>query len=172
MINRDELVPIGQFKKPHGIKGEIAFFFTDDSFIADECPYLICEMDGIFVPFRIEYYRFISNSTAYIQLQNVDSDQKARMLSHKEVFYPKKYMKEIIENDSDNWNVFFGYTLIDQRIGKVGRIIDVDQTTMNTLFIVEKEEEEILIPAVEEFIIQINEEREELWMTLPEGLME
>ena len=172
MINRDELIQIGQFKKPHGIKGEIAFSFANDSFASNECPFLICEIDGIFVPFRIENYRFISDSSAYIQLKNIDSDKKAGILVHKEVFFPKEYIRENIENDSFTWDYFIGYTLIDERLGKIGRIVDIDKTTINTLFIVEKGNDEILIPAVETFIIRINENREELIVALPEGLVE
>jgi len=179
MINREDLVKIGQFKKPHGTKGEITFSFTDviagltrnpleeDS----ECPFLICEIDGIFVPFRIKNHRFISDSTAYIQLKNIDSDRQARMLTHKDVFYPKKYIREESGNDSLTWDYFIGFTLIDKQYGEIGRIVDVNETTINTLFIVEKGNEEILIPAAEEFIIHVDENQEELIVTLPEGLV-
>ena len=204
MINRDELVRIGQFRKPHGTKGEIGFSFTEG--IADQvrndisasviagstrnprftdviagstrnpltetCPFFICEIDGIFVPFRIENYRFISDSTAYIQLNNIDSDLKVRILSHKEVYFPKKYVSEDIENDSLTWDYFIGFTLIDEQLGKIGSIVDVDETTINTLFIVERGNEEILIPAAEELILYINENQKELVVRLPEGLVE
>ena len=172
MINREELVKIGQFRKPHGTKGEITFSYTsviDNPFTI--CPFLICEIDGIFVPFRIENQRFISDSTAYIKLKNINSDQQARKLAHKEVFYPKKHINENAGNDSSTWDYFIGFTITDEQLGKIGRIIDVDKTTINTLFIVERENEEILIPAVEDFIIQINEDQEELIVALPEGLV-
>ena len=172
MINRDELVPIGKLLKPHGIKGEITFSFTNDSFTTNECPFLICEMDGIFVPFRIENYRLISNSTAYIHLRNIDSDQKARLLSNKEVFFPEIYTKENPENDTFSWDYFIGFTLTDERLGKIGRIVDIDKTTINTLFVVENEDDEILIPAVEEFIVRVDEKKDELYVTLPDGLVE
>ena len=173
MINRDELILIGRFRKPHGMKGEITFSFISDSFTTSECPFLICEIEGIFVPFRIEDYRFISNSTAYIQLKNINSDQEARILAHKEVYFPKKNVKEeVVESDAFTWDYFIGFTLMDQQLGKIGRIADVDQTTVNTLFVVEKGDEEILIPAVEEWMIRIDENQEELFVHLPEGLIE
>ena len=178
MINREELVQIGQFRKPHGTKGEITFSYTDviagstrNPLIDSECPFLICEIDGIFVPFRIENYRFISDSTAYIHLKNINSDQQARMLTHKEVFFPEKYIEEDAVDDSFTWNYFIGFTIVDEQHGKIGRIIDVDKTTINILFIVEKENEEILIPAVDEFIIKVDEEQKELFVVLPEGLV-
>jgi len=185
MIHREELVQIGQFRKPHGTKGEITFSFTnsviagltrnpliDDLLSINECPFLICEIDGIFVPFRIENYRSISESTAYVQLKNMDSDQKARELTQKKVFFPTKYINKEIENGLFTWDHFIGFTLMDEQLGKIGRIVDVDETTINTLFIVEKDNEEILVPAVEAFIISIDESGEELFVTLPEGLVE
>lgn len=171
MIDRNELVKIGQFKKPHGIKGEIVFSFTDDSFDESECSFLICEMDGIFVPFRRKNCRFTSGTSAHVCLENIDSQEKARLLTNKEVFFPKKYIREKDENDSFSWDSFVGFTLKDEKTGTVGCIAGVDETTLNALFIVENEEDEILIPAAEDLIVRIDENQKELWLALPEGLL-
>ena len=48
MIKKDEVFKIGIFNKPHGVKGEISFTFTDDIFDRVECEYLVCLLDGIF----------------------------------------------------------------------------------------------------------------------------
>jgi 16S rRNA processing protein RimM len=172
MIKREDLVKIGQFKKPHGVKGEIAFSFTNDSFDESECPFFVCELDGIFVPFRVENCRFTSGSGAHILLKNIDSDKKARLLANKEVFFPKQYIQEDIQDESFTWDYFIGFTLIDERLGKIGRITDVDVSTLNTLFVIEKDDDELLIPAVDEMITHINEEQKELFVELPEGLFE
>ena len=58
MIRKEEVYKIGIFNKPHGIHGELSFTFTDDIFDRVEAEYLICLLDGIFVPFFIEEYRF------------------------------------------------------------------------------------------------------------------
>ena len=94
MIQRDELIKIGKFNKPHGIKGELSFSFTDDSFDESECPFLICELDGIFVPFRLEESRFTSANAALVKLKFIDSDQKARRLANQDVYFPKKHKRE------------------------------------------------------------------------------
>ena len=51
MIKKEEVYKIGLFNKPHGIHGELQFTFTDDIFDRVDCDYLICLLDGIFVPF-------------------------------------------------------------------------------------------------------------------------
>ena len=65
-----------------------------------ECEYLVCLLDGIFVPFFIEEYRFRSDTTALVKLEGVDTSEKARMFTNVEVYFPKKYVGE--EEDSDD----------------------------------------------------------------------
>ena len=91
MIERDELIKIGQFNKPHGVRGEISFTFTDDVFDRGESPYIVCCIDNIFVPFFIEEYRFKSNSTALLKLMDVGDENAARAFSNLDVYYPKRY---------------------------------------------------------------------------------
>ena len=71
MIKKEEVYKIGLFNKPHGIHGELQFTFTDDIFDRVDCDYLICLLDGIFVPFFIEEYRFRSDSTALVKLEGI-----------------------------------------------------------------------------------------------------
>lgn len=172
MIRREDLIKIGQFRKPHGVKGEISFTFSDDSFEEKECLFFICEIEGIFVPFRIEDYRFTSDTAGMVHLKNLHSDDKVRFLSNKEIYFPKKQLVANISEDSYTWDYFIGFTLIDKHYGKIGTITDMDESTLNTLFVVGEEADEILIPAVDEIIISINEEKKELQVELPDGLLE
>jgi 16S rRNA processing protein RimM len=171
MIRREELVKIGQFKKPHGIRGEIVFTFTNDSFEDSGCPFFICEMEGIFVPFRIEDYLFISDTAGWVRLKNLDSDSKVRFLSNKEIYFPEKYLVANTSGNSYTWSYFIGFTVIDEHSGTVGQISAVEESTLNALFIIGTDTHEILIPAAEEMIAFIDEDKKELHVTLPEGLL-
>jgi len=172
MIVREDLIKIGRFNKPHGIKGELSFAFTDDSFDENECPFLICELDGIFVPFKMEEYRFKSDSSALIKLKGVDSGEKAKTFSNLDVYFPKQHLKSDTEQDNYTWDYFIGFTLLDAEANSVGQIIDVDETTINVLFIVEHKKSEILIPVSEEIVLEINQEEKTIQLELPEGILE
>jgi 16S rRNA processing protein RimM len=171
MIQREDLVKIGQFKKSHGVRGEIAFAFTNDSFDKCKRPFFFCQLDGIFVPFLLEKYRFNSASTAFVKLKTIDSELKARSLSHKDVYFQKEYLGGNISGKSFSWDYFIGFTLIDKQSGKTGRISDVNESTINTLFVVELEENEILIPATGEWVVAVDEKKKTLCLELPEGLL-
>ena len=171
MIKKEEVYKIGLFNKPHGIHGELQFTFTDDIFDRVDCDYLICLLDGIFVPFFIEEYRFRSDSTALVKLEGIDTAERARMFTNVEVYFPVKHAEEA-EDGELSWNFFVGFRMEDVRHGELGEVVEVDTTTVNTLFVVEQEDgEELLIPAQEEFIVEINQEKKLITVELPEGLL-
>ena len=171
MIHREDLLKIGNFNKPHGIAGELSFSFTNDSFDEAENPFLICELDGLFVPFRLEEYRFTSGSAALVKLKTIDSESKARRLAHHEVYFPKNQIRSRKEDGIDTWDYFIGFSLIDDKTGEIGIITDIDDSTLNTLFIIEKKDSEILVPAVAEIITSIDKEEKKMYVSLPEGLL-
>lgn len=170
MIKREEVFKIGLFNKPHGIHGELSFTFTDDIFDRVECDYVVCMLDGILVPFFIEEYRFRSNSTALVKLEGIDTVERARMFTNIEVYFPSKFAEES-EADELTWNFFVGFTVRDIHAGELGEVVDVDDLTMNVLFVVEHEGEELLIPAQEELIVEIDQMHRTITMNLPEGLL-
>ena len=170
MIKKENVYKIGMFNKPHGIHGELSFTFTDDIFDRADCDYLICELDGIFVPFFIEEYRFRSDSTALVKLEGIDSAERARMFTNVEVYFPAKFVEEVTPGDL-SWDFFVGFRMEDLHHGPLGEIVDVDTTTMNTLFVVDKEGEELLVPAQEAFIVGVDQEQKLVTVDLPAGLL-
>ncbi|MDR0745145.1 MAG: ribosome maturation factor RimM [Mediterranea sp.] len=170
MIKKEEVYKIGLFNKPHGIHGELLFTFTDDIFDRVDCDYLVCLLDGIFVPFFIEEYRFRSDSTALVKLDGVNTSERARRFTNVEVYFPVKYAGEA-NPDKPAWNFFVGFTMREIHAGDLGEIIDIDDTTVNVLFVVKLGEKELLVPAQEEFIVEIDQMHKAITVDLPEGLL-
>ncbi|MDD3078503.1 MAG: ribosome maturation factor RimM [Paludibacter sp.] len=171
MILKENLFPIGEINKPHGVNGEMSFSFSTDVFDKEDITYFIIEMDGIPVPFFIEEYRFKTNSTGLLMFDGIDTDEKARNFMGKIIYLEKKHLDKV-ENDEIGVEYFEGFTLIDTEHGAIGVISEVDQTTENVLFIVEKDGEELLIPVGEDYVKEIDHENKILYVSLPEGLLE
>ncbi|WP_101688437.1 ribosome maturation factor RimM [Dysgonomonas massiliensis] len=174
MIKESEVFKIGKFVKPHGIKGEISFAFDNDIFDRVDCPYLVCKIDGIFVPFFIEEYRFKGSETALIIFEDVDDEKKAQRFSGLDVYFPRTYLEEAQEDEDleYSWQFFMGFKVIDKKYGELGTIEAIDESTINTLFVVVNGDKEHLIPAVEEFIEEIDAKNKVLRTKLIEGLIE
>lgn len=170
MIKKDEVFPVGQLNKPHGINGEMSFTFTTDIFDTAQSPYFIIETEGIFVPFFIEEYRFKTDETGLLKLEGIDSEEKARHLSGLALYLPKSYLDEV-EDDEIELNYFVGFHLIDNTYGEVGIITEIDQTTENALFVIDKEDDELLIPVGDDYVTEIDHDAKNLYVDLPEGLL-
>jgi len=171
MILKEDIFPIGQLIKPHGVSGEMTFSFTSDVFDTEEAAFLIIEIQGIFVPFFIEEYRFKSNQTALIKLEGVKSDEKARSFSGSTVYLQKKYLEKVVDTEIE-LDYFVGFTLVDEVKGDIGLITEVDQTTDNALFVIGKGRDEMLIPVGEDYIIKIDHKKKRIVVRLPEGLLD
>ena len=173
MIKQEDVYQIGRMGKAHGLKGEINFQFTDDVWDRADCDYIICEVEGILVPFFIEEYRFRSDSTAIMKLEDIDTLEATQMLVNSPVFIEKKYQEEL-DDDEVSLHYFIGFQMLDGDSGTpIGTITDIDDKTDNWLFIVTRPDgNEVLIPAHEEFIAEIRQEEKTMVMDLPIGLLE
>jgi 16S rRNA processing protein RimM len=172
MIRPEEVYCIGKFTRTHGVQGEMALSFTDDVFDRVDCPYLVCPMDGILVPFFIEEYRFKSDNVALIKFERIDTSEAASIFTNKEVYFPKSYAEQGGDGEY-SWQYFIGFAAEDVEHGHLGTLVDVDESTINTLFVVERSNgEEILIPAQETFIEDIDHEARLIKFKLPEGLLD
>ena len=169
MIRREEVFKIGRLNKPYGVKGELSFAFTNDVFCRADCDYLVLLLDGIFVPFFIEDCRFHSGNTALEKFEGIDSAEKARQFTNTDVYFPVKYMSE--EEQISSWDFFVDFAVKDIRHGDLGRIVRVDDSTMNVLFVIERDGIEILLPAHEEFIRALDKKTRTLTVEVPDGLL-
>jgi 16S rRNA processing protein RimM len=172
MIKQEDVYKIGRIGKPHGIKGEVHFLFDDDVFDRVEAEYLILEIDGILVPFFMEEYRFRGESSALVKFCDIDSQDKARELTNCDVYFPYSLTDE--ESDTLRWTQIIGFSLINADTQQtIGTIIGVDDNTLNILFEVETpDKKNILIPAHEELIEEINYDNRLISIQLPEGILD
>ncbi len=176
MIRKDDTYKIGRIGKAHGLKGELTFTFTDDIFDSADCPYLICEVEGILVPFFIEQYRFKTDSSAIIKFEGIDNVNQTQQLVGADVYFEKRFVEDGAREEV-SLNYFIGFTVTDRTEGLIGTVTDIDDQTDNWLFVVSRRhtdgtESEVLIPASEEFITDINQEGKNIEMDLPTGLLD
>lgn len=168
MLKKEDFVYLGKFLKPHGTKGEIGLqgdiFMLDE----DECNFVACDIDGILVPFFFESVRPKNDDTLIVKVERMESADEVRYLTNREAYIPRQWSED---SDELSFTYFLGFTATDVRNGLLGTIVDIDESTINTLFVIEGKAGEILIPAQEEFIAGIDHEMREITFELPDGLV-
>ncbi len=167
MLRKEDFVYYGKFLKPHGTKGEIGLE-GDSILLGEECDFVACDIDGILVPFFFETRRTKNSDTLIVKIERMESAEEVRFLTNREVYIPREWTEE---SEALSWSFFRGFIAVDENLGELGEITDIDESTINTLFVIDNDGEEILVPAQEEFIIGIDQENREILFNLPEGLV-
>lgn len=176
MIREEEIVEIGKFQKTHALKGELnTLLDVDPEYLTDGNP-LIVEIDGIYVPFYAESVRPKGASSYLVCLRGISNVEEATGMVNKTIYGLKKDMLEYFDTpeeevvfDSD----LVGYTVTDAHHGMIGIVERIDDSTVNTLMVVKRSDNnEVYIPYNEDFIDTINPDTREIFTDLPEGLVE
>ncbi len=170
MIRRDDVFLIGHFYKTHGVSGELAFSFTSDVFEQGESPYWVIDMDGILVPFFPTSCRMRSSSSALVCLDGIQTEEQARKMVGREVYYPLAFKSEFDEDD-DDYHMLVGFDVVDKNAGLLGQVVDVDDSTINVLLVISDGERELLVPIAGDFITGIDAAGHYMEVSLPDELI-
>ena len=171
MIRHDDVFKIGRLGSTHGLKGEIDFRYTDDIFTSEDGDYLVLDIDGLLVPFFLEDWRVCNSEQALVKFEGYDSMETTAILQNAEVYYPKAAVKTSRE-ELTSWKMLTGFTVSDSRVGLLGTVSEVDDSSANTLLIVSPAEgEEIILPVHPDLVEDIDLNDRTLMLNLPEGLV-
>ena len=78
----------------------------------------------------------------------------------------------IISFEEDVANELLGYSVIDMKLGFLGKIEDLMQITGNELAKITYKGKEVFLPLNEDLIDSIDKEKKELSYNMPEGLLD
>lgn len=172
MITSDQITAIGKFNKPHGINGEVSATIQAPIAVLDGCSCIICDIDGIFVPFFINSIRSKSHENVLLTIDGIENENDAAMIVNKDIYVLHSEYSHIVA-DEDELPVDF-FTGFDVTINGVhrGEIIDIDDNTANVLFVIDmNDSSQKLIPAVEEFITDIDIDNKHIELEVPDDLL-
>lgn len=167
MIRLEEIAPIGVFGKTHGIKGEINLELNID-FDLEDTPYIIVDIDGIFVPFFIEDYRYKNDSVALVLFEDINTEERIRPFFGKKAYVKKEALNEN-ENDEMSINYYVGFTMLTPQRQVIGQIVEIDDSTANVLFVLNND---VLVPVGAIEVLDLDAEKHTMIVEVPEGLLE
>lgn len=172
MINREEVFQIGRLTGAHGLKGYIDMNYTDDIFTSDECDYLVLEIDSILVPFFVEDWQVRNDELAAVKFEGYDDKDSVQMLQNTSVFYPKSAVKKE-RKELASWQMLTGFEVSDSKSGKLGRVIDVDDSSQNILLTIDTTEgKDILLPVHPDLVRELDINNRRITLDLPNGILE
>lgn len=172
MIRKEDIFLIGRISKHRGISGEVEIAFTDDAFDRGDSEYLIFQLDGLYVPFFWEEYKFKNNETAIFKFEEINTEQVAKKYVGTSVYYPAAYLHEDNMSELRSWKSLTGFNVDDEQGSPIGTIVSVDDSSANIVLAIENPEgEEILVPFHNDFLMAYDLKGRTMQLKLPEGIL-
>lgn len=169
-MDHKDYFKIGYFTKTRGLKGELQLFF--DSFDPDSLDFdsFYVEIESKLVPFFVDSYRIQANQTGYFFIEDINHIDQAQELVHKRVFLPDS--KKPTRDDEFSITDLKGFEVTDMNHGRLGVINNIDEYPQQYIATLLFRSKEVMFPLSEDFIREVDEEKKELYVHLPEGLID
>jgi len=129
---------------------------------------VLLEIGTELVPFYFSERGKLNGKKLIIKLEDVSPEQASRFVGCT-AYLPNEMLPKQAEGFYDKAIVGYSVSANDLTIGA---ILEVIENSSQNLFVVEGEEREYLIPAVEAFIQNVNHDEKIVYLDLPEGLLE
>lgn len=164
---------VGFFKKTHGVSGELVLEYEPQFEISIEnANRFFVELEGLLVPFFVleDGFRFKTENSAILTFDGVESEKYAKRMVGSSVFLFKNEI--IVMSDELSDSELVDYLLVDEKLGEIGIIDQIDNYSGNIVFTVNFNGKELLVPFNEDFLLEIDKQNKVLKLRLPEGLFD
>jgi len=160
----------GKISKPYGLQGKVSLILIPEAgkHIEPDNP-LFIDIDGQRVPFFVQEFDQLASDQAVVKFEFIDSVETARELNACEV-YLDPAQKHHIQESSTTMSAIIGYMAYDHDLGLLGKVTDYIHHDMNPVLLVDYKGKELMIPAVDQIIREINHTEQTIHLILPEGL--
>lgn len=171
-MRKEDCFYLGKIAKKFSFKGEVLVYLdTDEPELYENMESVFVEFNKNLIPFFIENCNLHKNDFLRVQFEDVDSEEEADKLIGCEIYLPLNMLPKL-EGNKFYFHEVIGFEIEDKRLGVVGIIQSINDTTAQPLFEVLNGDVEILIPMIDHFLVEVNRKDKKIVMDLPEGLIE
>jgi len=162
-----DLYPLGKISKTHGYSGTVVL--VSDQPLDDDVELLkeiFVVIDGLQVPFPVKELVLLTDTSAHVQLEFVDSQTEALELIGCQVYAASDLNIPEIEAGWEQWT---GFAVHDTKYGKIGVIQKIEDYNGNIVMQVMDGKKETLISLFPELITHLDQNAKIVQITAPDG---
>jgi 16S rRNA processing protein RimM len=172
MPEAHELISIGKVLGPHGIKGQLRIipFSGDSSSITSLRTLLLRAPGGTYDSYEMAS-AVAHKKNVLVSLKGFDNINQVLSLVGREVFIRRDQFPRLPEGEY-YWCDLIGLVVQTEDGETLGELVDIFETGSNDVYVVKAGVREILIPATEEVILNVNLEARRMIIRPPDGLLD
>ena len=163
-----EKIKIGKIVNTVGLKGEVKVYNYSDSIEIYET------IESIYVDDRLTVIENVraQKNMVILKLEGADDRNAAEALRGKELYITEDDLPELPEGQYYVRDLI-GMSVTEEDGNLLGHVTDVLQNTAQDIFEVESENgKKLLIPKVDQFVLDIDAEKREITVRLIEGMLD
>lgn len=171
-MRKEDCFYLGKIVRKYSYKGELIIFLdTDEPETYQNLESVFVQLGSSLVPFFIEKSSLQKRNLLRVQFEGIVSESDADSLIGTDIFLPLSLLPKL-SGKAFYFHEVVGFTLKDINQGDIGKIKSVNDNSAQPLFEVERGESELFVPAIDEFIIEVNRKKKEIVVETPEGLLD
>ena len=172
-MRKEDCFYLGKIAKKFSFKGEVLIHLdTDEPELYENMESVFVEFNKNLVPFFIENSNLHKNDFLRVKFEDVDNEAEADNLLGCEIYLPLSMLPKL-EGNKFYFHEVIGFAIEDKRLGIVGTIQSINDSTAQPLFeVLQNNVTEILIPMIDHFLVEVDRKNKKIIMDLPEGLVE
>lgn len=165
-MSRTRLVVIGQALKPFGIRGEIRIRLFTESYEPFQRSAELIFDDTAYKVLQVRFHK----GTALAVLEGIDSPEKAKELSGSLVKTDRANLPSV-EEDEYYWHEILGMEVVTVDGKALGKVTQIIRTGANDVLQIEGTYGEVLLPMIEEVVVEVEPQTGKIVVDPLEGLI-
>lgn len=165
------MIRIGKIVATHGLQGAVVMthIVGNSKWLKpDDVLFLELHKES-YIPFFISQLKASNEEEYILNLEDTNSNEAARKLIGKNVYVNEDILSQHVTDSPLLW---IGFNVVDREKGSLGPIQDVMQAGQQWLARIIYNEKEVLLPLVDEMILDVNVKNKFVRMDLPEGILD
>jgi len=170
-VKLSDLLEVGVVIGVHGLRGDLKIRPLPTGALALPGARTVYLKDSQGLLARHEAVRSTQHKqNILLRLSGLDNLYAVESLVGSSVWMAKTDLPEL-DDEQYYWTDLEGLEVIDQQQGVIGHVVGMFATSAHDILEVDGPAGEILIPAIEPFLVQLDRGKEQLHVNLPEGLI-
>ena len=171
-MKKEDCFYLGKIVKKYSFKGEVLLKLdTDQPELYEQLDALFLDLNHSLIPYFIEKAQLHKSDLLRIKFEDVSTEDAAEELLKKEVYLPLNLLPKL-EGNRFYYHEVIGFEVIDENFGSVGVISNINDTTAQALFEIDREGTEVLIPLNDDIIRSVDRNKKTVTVHTPPGLID
>jgi 16S rRNA processing protein RimM len=171
-MNKKDCFFLGKIVKKYSFKGELMIKLdTDEPELYEDLDSVFVDLHNNLVPFFIASSQLHKSELLRVKFEDVDTEADADSLLKCGLYLPLEFLPKL-DDDKFYFHEIIGFTVEDKHFGTVGIITAVNDSTAQSLFEIDRDGTEILIPMNDAFIEKVDKKNKTIFVDTPEGLID